>query len=292
MIRSLLVGRGYWGTILERYLSETGFDEVGVFSRTGGKTLKEMISDSKAEAVFICTPVSTHYEYVKEALETGAHVFCEKMLTDNEEKMNFLFRQADEKNKILFTDYIYQFSPSIGEMKKRISSLGEIVSIDAQITQKGKLYKDTDVLGNIGVHMLSVVGLMTDYSEAYSIDECRVNASNDAGPMDLHLKMRVKEAIVGIRASIVSEEKTRKINVVCREKQLSFDMMNRPSLVITQNDGRKQGMFFDEGNNLKAALESFRESIESGECEENRRCCEYIEKMVPKIRKNYVDSGC
>ena len=38
----------------------------------------QILSDKNVQVVFITTPISTHFEIVKAALESGKHVFVEK----------------------------------------------------------------------------------------------------------------------------------------------------------------------------------------------------------------------
>lgn len=42
------------------------------------KDYKDILNDKEVDAVFICTPTDTHYTISIEALKSGKHVFCEK----------------------------------------------------------------------------------------------------------------------------------------------------------------------------------------------------------------------
>lgn len=42
------------------------------------KDYKDILNDKEVDAVFICTPTDTHYRISMEALNAGKHVFCEK----------------------------------------------------------------------------------------------------------------------------------------------------------------------------------------------------------------------
>ena len=52
----------------------------GALSRTRGSptTFDELLADDELEAVVVATPVPTHYELARRALEAGKHVFVEK----------------------------------------------------------------------------------------------------------------------------------------------------------------------------------------------------------------------
>lgn len=42
-----------------------------------------MLADSNVDIVYIATPHTFHYEQIKQALNAGKHVFCEKAITVN-----------------------------------------------------------------------------------------------------------------------------------------------------------------------------------------------------------------
>ena len=44
---------------------------------------EEILSDSKIDAVMICSPTDTHADLVVRAAEAGKHIFCEKPIDHN-----------------------------------------------------------------------------------------------------------------------------------------------------------------------------------------------------------------
>lgn len=74
----------------------------------------EMINDLNIDIIYIATPHTFHYDYIKKALNAGKHVFCEKAITVNARQFDEVEKMAKEKDLILtegFTLYhmpIYQ----------------------------------------------------------------------------------------------------------------------------------------------------------------------------------------
>lgn len=278
-IRSVLVGYGYWGKIISRYLKDAGFDPVFVFDRHAEVTFESFLAEKQAEAVFVCSPVSTHYEYVKTALESGCDVFCEKMLTADPGRARELFDLADEKGRVLFTDYIYLYSPSIRKMKELLETIGPLKLIQCEIRQNGKIYDDVDVIGNIGVHMISAAGFLTGFD---SITEPSVKLSgfSEVPLKECILDYSIGEIKVSISSSLVSDEKTRKISVYGASGELDFDMTGDITLIRRPE---LQEYSYDEANNLVNSLSVFSKCLDDhsdAEYSLNRTCCLYTEHIT------------
>ncbi|MFI5095280.1 MAG: Gfo/Idh/MocA family protein, partial [Candidatus Acidiferrales bacterium] len=99
MIRVGVIGYGYWGPNIVRNLASlesTCVQAVCDKSASALNRLKhahpgihavenpdEILTSSNIDAVAVITPVWTHYEIAKKALENGKHVFVEKPFTSN-----------------------------------------------------------------------------------------------------------------------------------------------------------------------------------------------------------------
>lgn len=277
--RCVLVGYGYWGRIISRYLKDAGFDPVSVFDRHAQIPFEKFLKDAQADTVFICSPVSTHYEYVKASLQSGCDVFCEKMLTADPAKAKELFGLADEKGRVLFTDYIYLYSPSIRKMKELISEMGQLRAIRGEIHQNGKIYEDVDVIGNIGVHMISAAGFLTDFKDVAG-SSVKVSGFSEVPLKECVLDYSVGEISVSISSSLVSDEKTRKLSAYGAGGELDFDMTKEITLVRRPE---LQEYSYDEANNLVNSLRAFCKCMDEPTGDEyalNRTCCSYTEHLA------------
>src|SRR5207249_3846912 len=70
----------------------------------------EVTSSPKVDAVAIVTPVSTHYELARKALENGKHVFVEKPFTATSAQAEELIELADRKNLQIMVDHTFLFN--------------------------------------------------------------------------------------------------------------------------------------------------------------------------------------
>ena len=240
---------------------------------------------------FICTSVASHYELVKKAILAGKHVFCEKPLVFSIEKTQELFRLSHDKNVILYTDYIYTQSNSIKAIKKHWNELGDIKSVRMELTQYGKFYDDTDVVGAIGVHMLSVLAYLFDYSfEIANINKKEYEKDFDGHSLDTVLRFELNGVECLLIFSLLCPEKTRKITIVGTTGCAQFDMLAKQTVSVVKYEAEQCGMYelkrynyeFDESNNLDYAIEDFINTVREKK-EDNEKCCLAVEKLLSEM---------
>lgn len=65
------------------------------------RTTQELLDDPQIELVVILTPVGTHYELIRAALEAGKHVYTEKTIAVTSEEANELIDMAQQKGLYL-----------------------------------------------------------------------------------------------------------------------------------------------------------------------------------------------
>ena len=111
MLRFAVIGYGYWGPNIVRNLRGLeGCQVVGICDQTPAARKRiqaahpgvpvhsdanELINSPDVDAVAVITPVWTHYELTKAALENGKHVFVEKPFTSNVAQAEELINLAD-----------------------------------------------------------------------------------------------------------------------------------------------------------------------------------------------------
>lgn len=88
----------------------------------------EMINDPAIDVIYIATPHTYHYQYIKAALEAGKHVFCEKAITVNAKQFDEVEAIAAKKGLILTEGLTLYHMPVFDQIKKVIADgkLGEI----------------------------------------------------------------------------------------------------------------------------------------------------------------------
>ena len=157
-----LVGYGYWGKNWEKILkNQTDFKLKCIYTpRLKEESLYtnniEKVLDEDIDAVIVCTPVKTHYELTKLLLKNGKHVLCEKPLTLFKREAVELARIANEKGRVLETNYTYLHSPTIKMMKENLKNIGQIYAMESNIDSFGNFYEGEDVYSVHCPHLIAV----------------------------------------------------------------------------------------------------------------------------------------
>ena len=83
------------------------------------------------DAVVIASPAGAHLANIQEAAANGVHVLCEKPLAMNDEEVEEAIRVMEDAGRMLFTGFVYRFSPISLQIKDWISQgiIGEVRSL-------------------------------------------------------------------------------------------------------------------------------------------------------------------
>lgn len=116
-----LIGHGYWGKILESKLSK--YFTIEFIADSKYDYFDEL---SGIDWVFIATPYETHYGIVKECIDYGINVFCEKPFNLDVMKSTELFNLAEKRNVKLYIDNIFLDRKEVIFAKNNIDSIDSI----------------------------------------------------------------------------------------------------------------------------------------------------------------------
>ena len=107
----------------------------------------EQFLRSNIDIVAICSPDSTHADYMVRSLHAGKHTICEKPLTDSVDGCRRIFEaERESPGVVAAVQHQMRFLPLYGEMKRLIESgqLGRISYIEGyyvhNLTERAKLY--------------------------------------------------------------------------------------------------------------------------------------------------------
>ena len=78
----------------------------------------EVLTSPDIDAVAIVTPVWTHFELAKTALENGKHVFVEKPFTSTSQQAEELVELADRKNLRIMVDHTFLFTGAVRKIRE------------------------------------------------------------------------------------------------------------------------------------------------------------------------------
>ena len=158
-----VIGYGYWGpnvvrnlTLLEearvvsiadkspkaRQRAEQAYPGVHVIADPS-----ELIADRNVDAVAVITPVWTHYELAKAALENGKHVFVEKPFTSTAAQGENLIEIASRKNLKIMVYHNFLFTGAVRKIGQLLEegTLGKLYYYDSTRVNLGLFQHDINV---------------------------------------------------------------------------------------------------------------------------------------------------
>lgn len=91
----------------------------------------EMLADERIGIVYIATPHSSHYEWMRKALDAGKHIFCEKSITVNSRQLEECAAIAEKKGLVICDGTTLLHMPLYKKLKKMIEdgAIGKVKMI-------------------------------------------------------------------------------------------------------------------------------------------------------------------
>jgi predicted dehydrogenase len=236
-----LAGLGYWGPNLAR-----NFDELAELAwlcdlsdeqrerfaarypeaRLTGD-FDEMLADDALDAVIVATPVVTHAELAKRALEAGKHVLVEKPPALTGAEVEDLLATAEEQGRVLMPGHLLLYHPGVVRLKELIRSgeLGDVLYVYGNRQNLGQIRKDENALWSLGVHDLSVILHLLEEEpiEVWARGESFLTEGVE-DVVFCYLRFPSGK-VAHMHLSWLDPHKMRRITVVGRDKMAVFDDM-------------------------------------------------------------------
>jgi predicted dehydrogenase len=170
-----VIGYGYWGpNIVRNFNSIEEARVVSVCDRDPAaltraqktnpdlqivKDSNDIVNSPDVDAVAIVTPVSSHFELARKALENGKHVFVEKPFTATSREAEELIEIADKKGLTLMVDHTFIFTGAVRKIKELLDNqmLGDLYYYDSTRVNLGLFQHDVNVIWDLAPHDLSIM---------------------------------------------------------------------------------------------------------------------------------------
>jgi predicted dehydrogenase len=175
MIRVGVIGYGYWGpNVVRNFQQAEGARVVAVCDKSDKslrrvqQTYPDLRTTSEADdlltavdidAIAVVTPVWTHFELAKKALENGKHVFVEKPFTSTAAQAEELIELAERKKLKIMVDHTFLFTGAVRRIRELIDNdtLGHLYYYDSTRVNLGLFQHDVNVIWDLAPHDLSIM---------------------------------------------------------------------------------------------------------------------------------------
>lgn len=180
MLNVGVIGYGYWGPNIVRNFFRPDRSAVTMVCDKSPEMLRrvaqsypavpttsnpdDILRSSKIDIIAVVTPVWTHYELAKRALENGKHVFVEKPFTANTSQALELIDLADKKGLKIMVDHTFLFTGAVRKIRQLINDgvLGDLYYYDSTRVNLGLFQHDVNVIWDLAPHDLSIMNYLID----------------------------------------------------------------------------------------------------------------------------------
>ena len=175
MIKVGVIGYGYWGPNVARNFNQPGVSQVVTIADKSKNSQsraqeafpqakivadsQEILQSSDIDVVAVVTPVWTHYELAKAALNHGKHVFVEKPFTASVAHAEELIELAARKRLQIMVDHTFLFTGAVRKIRQLVDegTLGNLFYYDSMRVNLGLFQHDINVVWDLAPHDLSIM---------------------------------------------------------------------------------------------------------------------------------------
>jgi predicted dehydrogenase len=266
----------------------------------------DLLADPELEAVVLATPVPTHHDLARRALEAGKHVFVEKPMTFSAAEARDLREVVQRTGRTLMVGHLLRYHPGVVKLRELIEAgeLGDVRYVYGNRVNLGTIRPDENALWSLGVHDVSVVlHLLGDEPDEVSArGEC-------------YVRPNVQDVVFGyihfpggqighLHLSWLDPDKLRRMTVVGTRKMVVFDDMEpdrkvtvhdkgeirMPEGAISTHTGDVWSPRIDMTEPLRIECEHFLECVRTGAeprtgVEEGVRVVEVLEAMQRSLER-------
>lgn len=195
------------------------------------------VSDPRAlmtgvDAVVICTPTSTHADFIRMAAEHVTNIFVEKPLTATLAEAEEIAALAAEKCLNIQVGFIERFNPAVQALKTVLERTGRVISLDFTRTNKvSSRITDVDVITDLMIHDIDLA--------LYLNGPARSVAAHGFGHGDMidfasALITHESGQFSRIQASRITDKKIRQIEGTCVDMYVDCNLLSKEILIHRQ----------------------------------------------------------
>ena len=191
-----IIGFGYWGPNLLRNFSVNDDCQVVMVSDFRPERLnivkknypsvkttvnaEDIFNDLTIDSIVIATPVFSHFELAKKALENNKHVLIEKPMTASSIDAQQLIDLSFKKNKVLMVDHTFLYTGAVQKMKELVDTgdIGKVNYFDSTRINLGLFQQDINVLWDLAPHDISILTYLIS-EKPYSVNASGISHTNN-----------------------------------------------------------------------------------------------------------------
>ncbi len=201
--------------------------------------VEEVLESADVDAVVVATPIRTHHQLARAALEHGKHVFVEKPLAASSDEARDLIALARERDRVLMVGHTFLYNPAVEQLRQLVQggALGSIFYVDAVRANLGLFQSNINVIWDLAPHDLSilnyVLGMTPARVSAHGASHVRPGIEDVA-----HLTLDYPGGVLAhVQVSWLSPSKVRRFTVVGDRQMAVYDDVEATEKIRIFNRG-------------------------------------------------------
>ncbi len=239
-----VIGYGYWGPNLVRNFATGPRTKVVAIAEQNAhrrdvasaaypyiKVLEDanaIIADPDIDAVAIATPIFTHYELAKRALQAGKHALVEKPLTPSVAQAEELAELASKQKRTLMCDHTFVYTGAVRKIRDLVANgeLGRILYFDSVRINLGLFQPDFNVIWDLAPHDLTIMDFVLSQTLGTQARWVSAIGASHYGRHENLAYVTVgfdNELLASVHVNWVAPVKTRRVIVAGDKKMVQWD---------------------------------------------------------------------
>ncbi len=297
-----IIGSGYWGPNLVRNFNDCIHTDIKYVCDVDEEKLKriklryphvsittdykELLLDDSVQAIAIATPISTHYNLIKESILAGKDVFVEKPMVSSVKEADEICNLVHKYSRVLLVDHIYVYTGAIRKIDEILkdSGIGDIYYFDSVRVNLGLFQKDVNVIWDLAPHDFAIMDFLIkgEVDHVYASGQLYPQLGPHAAIA--YITVRFKDDLIAhFHVNWLSPVKIRKVIIGGSKRMIVFDDLDSMEKVKVYDRGvelidDKRSMYksivqyrmgdiivphVDLSEALKWAVEHFAESVKN-----------------------------
>ena len=300
MIQVGVIGYGYWGPNIVRNFNKLEGSKVVAVSDLNEESLKkvkqaypglrvttlcdEVICATDVDVIAIVTPVFTHFELARKALEMGKHVLVEKPFTSTTAQAEELIELAEKKNLKILVDHTFLYTGAVRKIKELIEdgTLGDLCYFDSTRVNLGLFQHDVNVVWDLAPHDLAIMDHLIEEkpTAVVATGQAHINGVEDISYVTVYFPNKI---IAHINVNWISPVKIRTTLIGGLKKMLVWNDLDPDQKIKVYDKGvdvkTKNGVYdllvsyrsgdmwapkVEQGEALQLLAENFIECVNNG----------------------------
>jgi len=216
----------------------------------------EVIKSPNIDVVAVVTPVWTHFDLAKAALENGKHIFVEKPFTCSVVQAEELIELADRKNLKIMVDHTFLFTGAVKKIRQLVDegALGDLYYYDSLRVNLGLFQHDINVIWDLAPHDLSIMDyvIQAKPEAVVATGERHLNGVEDVAFITIYFP---KHVIAHVNVSWLSPVKVRTTLLGGEKKMIVWNDLEADEKIKVYDKGVSMSANPD---NLRRLLVSYR----------------------------------